>query len=112
MLDKQLGAHPVGVGQTWRRIFDLCVLKFTAPESTSACQDDQICARLKAGIYGTVHGIQDIWDTKLTTKYWGFLLVYTKNAFNDMNRILMLWTVNHLWPYGYRFISTAVVSGH
>ena len=35
---------------------------------------------------------------------WGFLLVGAKNAFNEINRVGMLWTVFHLWPSGARFV--------
>ena len=51
---------------------------FTEPEATSACQDGQLCAGPKAGIDGAVHEVQAIWGIKLTTKDWGFILVYAK----------------------------------
>ena len=50
-----------------------------------ACQDDQLYARLKALIDGTFHRVQYIWNKKSTTEDWGFLLVDTKNAFNEIN---------------------------
>ena len=56
------------------------------------------------GIDGAVHGVQAIWDTKPTIEDWGFLLVDTKNAFNEINRTGMLWKVHHLLPYRSRFI--------
>ena len=65
-------------------------------------QDDQLCAILKAGIDGAVHGVQDSWDENSTTEDWGFLLVDAKNAFNDINRVEMLWKVRHVWPSGSR----------
>ena len=34
----------------------------------------------------------------------GFILVDTKNAFDKINHIVMLWTVCHLWPSGARFV--------
>ena len=39
-LDKQPGVRPVGVGETWRRLFANIVLKVTGPEATMKCQDD------------------------------------------------------------------------
>ena len=54
------------------------MLRVRGPESPSVCQYDHICAWIKAGIDGAVHEVQDIWDTKLSTKDWGFLLVGVK----------------------------------
>ena len=94
--EKQSGFCPVGVGETWICLFAKFVLRVTVPEATSACHDDQFYAGLKALIGGTFHGVQAIWDTKLDTKDWGFLLVDSKDALNDINQIGMLWTVFHL----------------
>ena len=77
-LDKQPGVHIIVVGETWRLLFVKCVLRVTGPESTKVCQDEHICARLKAGIDGAIHGVQFIWDNKLTTEDWGFVIVDTK----------------------------------
>ena len=61
MLDEQPGVLPVGVGETWRRLFAKIVLKVTGIEVTMLCQDDHLCDGLKAGIDGAVHGVQAIW---------------------------------------------------
>ena len=57
------------------------------------CQDYQLCAGLKAEIYGAIHGFQALWDKNFTTEEWGFLIVNAKNVFNDINQVGMLWTV-------------------
>ena len=72
VLDKQPGMYLVGVGETWHRLFANIVIKVMGPETTMACQDDQLCAGLKAGIDGEVHGVQAIWDENPTTKDWEF----------------------------------------
>ena len=74
-IDKEPDFFPVIVGETWRRLFAKCVLRVTEPKLSIACQDDQLCAGLKVVIDGAVHGVQSIWETKLTTKDWVFLLV-------------------------------------
>ena len=63
----------------------MIVLKVTVPESTMACQYDQLCAGLKAGIDGATHGVQALWDKKSTMEEWGVLLVDANNAFNEIN---------------------------
>ena len=92
-LDKQPGFHPSVIGETWRCLFAKCVLRVTGPEATSVCQGDQICSVHKAVIDGAVHGVQAIWDTKSTTEYWGFILVYAKKSLNEINEIVMMWAV-------------------
>ena len=61
-LDKQPFVCPVGVGEMWRRLFAKIVLKFTGPEATMECQDDQLCAVIKAGIDSAIHRVQALWD--------------------------------------------------
>ena len=61
-LDKYPGVSPVGIGETWIRLFDKCVLEVTAHEATNLCQDGHIYDELKVGIYGDVHNAQYIWD--------------------------------------------------
>ena len=111
-LDKKPGVRPIGVGETWWRLFAKIVLKVIGPEATMSCQYDQMCAGLKAGIDGAVHGVQDIWDENSTTEYWGLLIVDAKNAFNDINQVGMLWTVRKLWPSELVLSLTAIITGH
>ena len=73
--EKHPDARPVRVGETWRRLFDKIVLRVTRLEPNSTCQYEQICAGLKSGIDGIVHGAQYIWDTKSTMEDWEFLLM-------------------------------------
>ena len=100
-LGKQPGVHLVGVGESWWRLFAKIVLKVAGTEATMACWDEQLCAGLKVRIDGAIHRVQALWDENSTTEDWGFLLVDTKNAFNKINQVEMLWTVRHLCPSGY-----------
>ena len=97
-LDKKTGARPFIVGEKLRHHFAKCVLRVTGPEAKKVCQDDQICARLKAGTDGNIYWVQAIWDTNHTTEYWICILVDKKNALNKINRIRMLWKFCNLWP--------------
>ena len=67
-LDKQPSVRPVGVGETWRRLFSKIVLKVMGPESTMACQGDQLCSGLKVLIDGAIHGVQALWDENFSTE--------------------------------------------
>ena len=49
-LGKQPDVRPVGVRETWRCIFDKILLNITGPKATMECQDDHLCAGLKAGM--------------------------------------------------------------
>ena len=69
-LEKQPGVRTVGGGETWRHLFANIVLKVTVPEAIMACQDDHMFARIKAGIYGAIHGVQALWDKQLSTEEW------------------------------------------
>ena len=68
VLDKQPDVRPVGVGETSRRLFTKIVLMVTGPEENMACQDDQLCAGPKAGIYDAIHGFKVLWDEHLSTE--------------------------------------------
>ena len=59
-LYKQPDVHPVGVGETWTLLYYRILLKVAGPESTMDCQDDHLCAGLKAGNDGAIHGVQDL----------------------------------------------------
>ena len=80
------------------------MLKVTGQEATMACQDDQLCVGLKAGIDGAIHRVQALWDENWTTENWGFLLVDARNVFNDINRVKFICKVKHLWPSGAHFL--------
>ena len=84
-LEKKPGIRPVDVGETWQRLFDNIVLKVTGTEATMVCQEDQLCAGLKAGIDDAIHGVQHIWDDKSSTQECFLKPVDTNNALNEIN---------------------------
>ena len=67
-LEKRPGVHPVGVGETWRRLSSKFVLRVTGPEATNVCQYEQLCAGLNVVIERDVNGVQAIWDAKFSKK--------------------------------------------
>ena len=104
MIDKKPGVQPVGVGETRRPLFSKIVLKVTGPEATMVCHDEQLCAGLKTGIDSAIHRVQALWNKNSNTKNCTFLIVDANDAFNDINKVRMLWTVRRLCPYGARFV--------
>ncbi len=102
-LDKCPGVRPVGIGECWSRLRAKCVLLLAIEEAKEACGVDQLCTGLEAGIEGVVHAMRLLWQSHAAEEEWGFLLVDAKNAFNEGNRTVMLWTVRHKWPSGARF---------
>ena len=103
-LDKCPGVRPIGIGETWRRAFAKALLKVAGPEATQACGIDQLCSGLQAGVEGAVHAMQHVWDVHHQEEQWGFFLIDASNAFNELNRTHMLWTVRREWPSGARFV--------
>jgi hypothetical protein len=91
------------IGEVWRRAIAKCVLHVAGTEAKEACGTDQLCAGLEAGVEGAIHAMQHVWAMHAEEEEWGFLLVDARNAFNELNRTAMLWTVRHEWPSGARF---------
>ena len=103
-LDKSPGIRPVGIGEIWSRLIAKIVLVEAGPEAKNACGVDQLCAGLEAGIEGGIHAANQWWKEIELEERHGFLLVDARNAFNEMSRAAMLWTVRHEWPSGARFV--------
>ena len=92
-LDKQPGIRPVGVGETWRRLMAKCLLKVARMEAKTACGTTQLVGGLEAGIEGDIHAMGLLWEDHRKEEDWGFLLIDTRNTFNEENRTAMLWAV-------------------
>ena len=78
-------------------------MEAAGPQATETCGAEQLCAGLKIGYKGGIHGMSALWDELSAGKNYGFLLIDADNGFNAFSRILMLWTICHLWPAGARF---------
>ena len=94
-LGKNLGIRPIGIGDIWRRFLAKCILAVAGSSATDVCGSDQLCAGLSAGIEGAIYGMSQLWEESEALHNCGFLLVDAGNAFNELNRINMLWTVRH-----------------
>ena len=54
-LDKIPGIRPVGIGETWRRMLDKCLLRVSGQKAKAACETEQIAGGVEAGIEGAIH---------------------------------------------------------
>ena len=52
---------------------------------------------------GGIYSVLLLWLQNDQEEDWRFLLIVARNAFNQENRIAMLWEVQHKWPSGARF---------
>lgn len=48
--------------------------------------------------------MNQLWKENKGLHNFGFLLVDARNAFNEVNRIALLWNVRHLWVKGSCFL--------
>ena len=102
-LDKQPGASPVGVGETWRWLMAKCVLQVTGQEAKAACGTEHLASGVKSWIEGSIHAMILLWAHHYQEEEWGFLLIDGQNAFNEENLTEMLWSVWNEWPSGAQF---------
>ena len=79
------------------------VLIVTGREAKDSCRTEQLSGGVKAGIEGGIHSMRLIWAQPSQEKDWGFLLTDSWNAFNEENRIAMLWAIRNEWPIGAQF---------
>jgi hypothetical protein len=68
------------------------------------CKTDNPCGGLQGGIDGAIHTAQAMWDSHHMEDNWGFLLIDTRNVFNDQDRMVMLWNFRYGWTSGARFM--------
>ena len=99
-LEKSPGIRPVGIGETWRRLLDKCLLWVSGQEAKASCGTEQLAGGVEAGIEGAIHAARLQWEQHSQEEDWGFLLIYARNAFNEENQTYMLWAVRHEWPSG------------
>jgi hypothetical protein len=80
------------------------VVHLTGDLATAACGADQLCCGLKAGIEGGVHAATHFWNGIADEPDCGFLQLDAQNAFNELDRSVMLWIARHEWPTAFHFV--------
>ena len=102
-LDKQTGNRPFRVGETWESLMEKCLLRVAGPEAKAACGTTHLAGGVQAGIEGAIHAIRVLWEEHAQEEKLGFLLIDTRNGFNEENWTAILWAVRHEWPSGAQF---------
>lgn len=82
-LDKCPGVHPIGIGETIRRIMAKAILRILAPDIQEVAGSSQLCAGQEAGCEAAVHAMQKIFQRECTEV---ILQVDATNTFNSLNR--------------------------
>ena len=94
-LDKCPGVRPIGIGEVLRRLVTKAVLSILSPEVRDVCGSLELCAGQPAGAEAAVHALSDLFQSGDVE---GVLLVDASNAFNTLNRRVMMHNIQLLCP--------------
>jgi hypothetical protein len=94
-LDKKPGVRPIGVGEVLRIIIGKSIISVIKPEILECAGSLQLCAGLPAGCEAASHAMTSIFEEEGTD---ALLLVDAANAFNSLNRKVLLHNIRYLCP--------------
>ena len=95
LLSKNPGVRPVGICDTLRRIVGKTILSVIGPEIQAIPGCTQLCARRRSGCEAAVHAMEELMKDESVE---GMLLVDARNAFNSLNREVMLRNIQITCP--------------
>jgi len=101
-LNKNPGLRPIGVGEILRRIAGKVVMRIAKNDVTRAAGSLQVCAGQEAGAEAAIHAMYDIFNDDQTE---AVLLVDAENAFNSINRNVMLHNISISCPIISTYVS-------
>ncbi len=87
--------RPIGIGEVLRRIIGKAIVSVIKPDIINSAGSLQLCAGQPAGSEVAVHAMADIFAEEVTN---GILLVDASNAFNSLNRKVLLHNIKYLCP--------------
>ena len=93
-LDKNPGLRPIGVGEVLRRIAGKIVMSVTKEDVVNASSRTQMCGR-KAGSEAAIHAMKELFEREQSE---AVLLVDAANAFNTVNRQVLLHNISITCP--------------
>ena len=94
-LNKNPGLRPIGVGEILRRISGKVVMSLSKNDVTQSAGSLQVCAGQKAGVEAAIHAMHDIYNSEEAE---AVLLIDAENAFNLINRKVMIHNISILCP--------------
>ena len=89
------GVRPIGVGEVLRRIIGKSITRAIKPDILESAGSLQLCAGHTSGCEAAVHAMSDIFDEEEND---GLLLIDASNAFNAMNRSVLLHNIGYICP--------------
>ena len=93
ILDKLPGLRPTGVGEALRRIAEKAVMILLKKGVLQAAGSLQLCKVQVAGSDAVIHAMHDIFNDHNTE---GILLIDAENAFNSINRKVILYNLKFI----------------
>ena len=101
LIKETTGVRPIGIGEVLRRIIGKCVSKLLRNDILRACGTLQTCSGLQSGIEAAIHAISRTFEDD---KCESVLLVDAENAFNRLNREVVINNIGHRCPPLYRYL--------
>lgn len=86
-LDKRPGLRPIGIGEVLRRIMGKSVMAILKRDVIESAGYEQLCAGIEAGCEVAIHVVREMFSQDDTH---GFIQVDASNAFNNINRSVLL----------------------
>ena len=97
-LDKCPGLRPIGVGEVLRRIAGKVFMSVIKDDVQDAVGSLQVCAGLPGGCEAAIHAMRTVFEEDNTD---AVLLIDAANAFNSINRNVMLENIQRICPAAY-----------
>ena len=94
-LDKNPGVRPIGIGEVIRRIIGKAITTVIKSEILESVGSLQLCAGQQAGCEAAVHAMSEIFEEENSD---ALILVDASNAFNALNREVLLHNIKYLCP--------------
>ena len=99
-LDKRPGVRPIGVGEVLRRIAGKVFMSVVKGDVQECAGSIQVCAGQDGGSEAAIHAMRTIYEDVETD---GVLLIDAANAFNSINRAVMLQNIGRICPIVYTY---------